>query len=79
MHRSIVAILSGKRGPPQRHNLLESSPAQQSKRSCDECPDDDLVLIAVALEAHGRDILLSRVFAEVDALLKTESLGTLRA
>jgi hypothetical protein len=77
LHGSIVAAtLSWKHRPlAQRHNLLESSPAQQPDSPNDERPDDDLVLVAVALEAHGRDILLGRVFAEVDALLEAEGLG----
>lgn len=80
LHGSIVATLSRKRTPlTHRHNLFKSSPAQQPDSPNDKRPDDDLVLVAVALEAHGRDILLGRVFAKVDALLETKGLCALGA
>lgn len=59
--------------PPLEHPL-ERGPAQQAQRAKDEAPDDDLVLVAVALEAQGDDVVLLCVFAEADALAEAKGL-----
>lgn len=75
-HGSISLTLSADRSYHLRlskfHDAFEGSPAQQSQSADDEAPDDDLVLVAVPLEAHGSYILLLGVLAEVNALVEAE-------
>lgn len=79
-HWSIIAVLPPKHRPlAPRHNLLESSPAQQPDSPNNEPPDNNLVLVAITLEAHRRDVLLGCVLAEVDALLETKGFGAFGA
>lgn len=65
--------------PAPRHDALEGRPPHQAHGADDEGPDDELVLVAVALEAQRRDVVLLGVFAEVDALAQAEGLGALGA
>lgn len=65
--------------PTPRHDALEGRPPHQTDGADDEGPDDELVLVAVALEAQRRDVVLLGVLAEVDALAQAEGLGALGA
>ena len=64
--------------PPHLHTF-ERRPAEQANGAKDEDPDDDLVLVAVTLEAHGGNVVLGRVLAEGDALAEAEGLCALGA
>lgn len=75
-HRG-VALPSQSRALAPRNNLLECSPAQQADCTNDESPHNNLVLVAVTLEAQRRDILLCSALAKADALLETERLCAL--
>jgi hypothetical protein len=59
--------------------VLEQRPAQEATCTNDEAPDDNLVLVTVALEAQCHDIVLLGVLADVDALVETERLGAFGA
>lgn len=54
-------------------------PAQQPRCAQDKPPNYDHVLVAVALEAHGLDIFVRGVLANLEVLRQTERLGTARA
>lgn len=79
-HSSIIRARQSKvpRLPPFEHPL-ERSPAQQPRRPKYEAPNDDLVLVAVALEAHGDNIVLLGILAETDALTQAKRLCALGA
>lgn len=77
-HGSIIRTRQSKvpRLPPFEHSL-ERSPTQQPSRPKDEAPDNDLVLVAVALEAHGDNVVLLGILAETDALAQAKRLCAL--
>ena len=56
-------------------NMLESRPAQHPYCSQHEAPDDDLIFVAVALEAHGDNIFFLGILTEVYSLIQAERLG----
>ncbi|KAI9744114.1 MAG: hypothetical protein M1818_002266 [Claussenomyces sp. TS43310] len=58
-------------GPP-REDLLDGGPSQQADGGGDEKQDDDLILGAVALEAHGEDIFLLGVVTDGQVLAEAE-------
>ncbi|KZZ99418.1 hypothetical protein AAL_01990 [Moelleriella libera RCEF 2490] len=60
-------------------NALERRPPQQTGCSEDEAPHDDLILVAVSLEAQGDDVFLRGIFAKVNALAQAERLCAFRA
>ena len=79
--RHIVQIFPTK-GVPGRsplHDSLEDGVAEQADRTHDETPDDYPILVAVALEALRRHVVLVGVLAEVDALAQAEGLCALGA
>lgn len=57
---------------PHVDGLLHARPAQQARGAEYEPPDDELVLAAVALEAHGRDVLVRRALADGERLRQAE-------
>ena len=59
--------------------MLETGPAQQPDDAHDEPPDNDLILVAVSLKAHGGDIFFLRVLADVEVLAQAKGLCALRA
>lgn len=61
--------------PPGPHvdGLLHARPAQQARGAEYEPPHDELVLAAVALEAHGRDVLVGRALADGQRLREAEA------
>jgi hypothetical protein len=64
---------------PKFQNLLDSSPAQETRRAENKAPDNYLVLVAVSLEAHGLNVLVRRILADVDTeVADTERLCALR-
>lgn len=58
---------------------LETSPAKQPDGPQNEDPDNNLVLVAVALKTHCKYIVLGRILAKRNALLETKRLCTLSA
>lgn len=57
---------------PHVDGLLHARPAQQARGAEYEPPDDELVLAAVALEAHGRDVLVGGALADRQRLRQAE-------
>lgn len=64
--------------PPLRE-ALKRSPTKQPECSKNKAPDDDLVLITVALEAQSKYVVLGRILAKGNALLQAKRLGALGA
>lgn len=58
---------------------LKRRPAQQPQDTDNEGPHNDLVLVAVTLEAHGRDVLLLDILTNVQVAAETEGFGALGA
>lgn len=59
--------------------MLRARPAEQSDSTQDEPPYDDLVLPAVALEAHRRHVLLLGTLAYGQVVAQAEGAVALRA
>lgn len=58
---------------PLVDGLLHARPAQQARGAEDEAPHDELVLAAVALEAHGRHVLVGGALADRQRLRQAEA------
>lgn len=80
IHRSVAHVLT-RDCPlvPQLDDMLERSPTQQANCSKDEAPDDDLVFVAVSLEARGNDVFFLCLFAEINPLTEAKRFCTLGA
>lgn len=58
---------------PLVDGLLHGRPAQQARGAEDESPHNELVLAAVALEAHGRHVLVGGALADRQRLRQAEA------
>lgn len=58
---------------PLVDGLLHGRPAQQARGAEDKPPHDELVLAAIALEAHGRHVLVGGALADRQRLRQAEA------